>query len=172
MSPGVEIADVIKTLKESQNDPDAAYRRLSRQAEERENEAQALRAMAAAIDLLRPSVERQLPPSHLKAEQVHTTPLADGDDTRPVGIDAVRRVMREGGIWSAKDVLEELKRRGWEPRDAQHPQAATEAAVNRLYRVKKELDRVGRGKYRYKGIPSSPSTETLADFAKTGRAEP
>lgn len=76
----------------------------------------------------------------------------------PQGAEAVRQVMRGGGIWTARELLAELERRGWEPRNAKRPLAATEAAIGRLFRTKKELDRVGRGEYAYKGWPGLPTS--------------
>jgi hypothetical protein len=84
-------------------------------------------------------------------------PRVDADNTpqyRPapgaLGMDAVRRVMRTGGVWSAPEIHKELERRGWVSRAAKHPLRATEAAINRLYRDKKEIEKVERGRYRWK----------------------
>lgn len=170
----VDLQDVIVALQESQNDPDAATRQLRRDADQREAEAEGLRRLADAIDLLRsdrataavvvttdPDTDH-VPPGH-EIGRTLSTP------ERPAGIEAIRRVMREGGVWTAKELLEELTRRGWEPENAKHPQAATEAALNRLWKVKGELDRVARGQYRYKGLPASPaSAMDLGSFARGG----
>lgn len=89
---------------------------------------------------------------------------------RPVGTEAVRRIMREGGTWTTKGLFEELKHRGWESKTAQDPMKATEAAVSRLITVKKEIERVGRGEYRYVGVPGSPaSAEDVSNLAPSNR---
>ena len=80
--------------------------------------------------------------------------------------------MRDGGIWTIQGIFEELKHRNWDSKTAQDPLKATEAAVSRLVTVKKEVERVGRGEYRYVGVPTSPaSTEDLTSFASHGRQE-
>ena len=66
--------------------------------------------------------------------------------------------MMEGGVWRAADMLEELKKRGWESEHSQNPVRAVEAAMNRLWKVKGEIERVGRGQYVYKSLPASPSS--------------
>lgn len=81
----------------------------------------------------------------------------------PVGIEAARRVMREGGVWTVASLLNELQKRGWDSKDAEHPLKATEAAISRLHNVKKEIERVGRGKYRYKQAPGSVSLDRGSD---------
>jgi hypothetical protein len=154
--PKVDIPRVIKALEESQNDPDAAIRKLAIEAEEREAEAEALRGVAGAIRLI--------------TEGVASTPVAapppaappDPAPDIPAGMEAVRRVMKSGGVWTARTMLEELQRRGWDPKKAKHPQATVEAAMDRLFRVKEETERIGRGEYVYKGFPASPSLESLA----------
>lgn len=162
----VDITQIIKTLKATKNDPVAAIKRLEREADDREREAEALRGLVNTIRLLpeaadfSASSERATPPP--------VEPVRNGSaEPVPKGIDAVRRVMRAGGVYTAKDMLAELTKRGWEPKEAKHPLPTVEAAMNRLYRVKGELERVGRGEYTYKGFPASPSLEDLA-----GRAEP
>lgn len=148
MATAANIPRVIKALEESQQDPDAAIRSLESEAGEHENEAKALRQAVVAIKLLTGQQPGQKP-----------------SDETPTGMEAVRRVMREGGVWTARTMLEELKKRGWEPKKAKHPLPTVEAAMDRMYRVKGEIDRIGRGEYSYKGFPASPSLETLGDFA-------
>ncbi len=148
----VNIPRVIQALQESENNPDAAVRSLSAEANEREAEAEALRQVANTIRLL--------------------TVEDDGDggrdatDEPPRGMEAVRRVMREGGVYTGRSMLDELTKRGWEPKDAKHPLATVEAAMDRLFRVKEEIERVGRGEYTYKGFPASPTLETLSGIAQ------
>lgn len=142
------IPRVIEALQESENDPEAAVRSLEQDAAAHESEAKALRQAVIAIRLLTGEVSTRAPSTET-----------------PSGMEAIRRVMREGGVWTSKTLFEELKRRGWEPKKAKHPQATVEAAMDRLFRVKGEIERVGRGEYTYKGFPASPSLETLGDFA-------
>jgi hypothetical protein len=144
------IPRVIKALQESEDDPASAIKGIEVEAEKHEAEAKALRQAVVAIQLL--------------TGQMRLGPSSPSDET-PSGMEAIRRVMREGGVWTARMMFEELKKRGWEPKKAKHPQATVEAAMDRLYRVKKEIDRVGRGEYTMKGFPASPSLETLGDFA-------
>jgi len=158
----VDIPRVIKALKESEDDPEAAVRSLNSEANEREAEAEALRQVAGAIRLLTLNgVEAS--PTPLKP----STPAADSTSEPPKGMEAVRRVMREGGVYTGRAMLEALTKRGWEPKEAKHPLATVEAAMDRLFRVKKEIDRVGRGEYTYKGLPASQDFGTLM-----ARAEP
>lgn len=160
----VDIPRVIEALQESQNDPDAATSKLAAEADEREAEAEALRGVAQAIKLLTGgvgSVSAQVAVS--PASSVDTAPAETNEV--PTGMEAVRRVMKGGGVWTGRTMLEELTRRGWEPKKAKHPQATVEAAMDRLFRVKNEIERVGRGEYTYKGFPASPSLETLGEYA-------
>jgi len=156
----VDIPRVIKALEESQNDPDAAIRKLAAEAEEREAEAEALRGVAGAIRLLTDGAANAA-----EARRTGAAPPArdalNGSAEPPTGMEAVRRVMKEGGVWTGRAMLDELSRRGWEPKNAKHPLATVEAAMDRLFRVKKETERVGRGEYAYKGFPASPNLETL-----------
>lgn len=85
----------------------------------------------------------------------------------PRGVDAVRAVMREGGVWDTGQVLNALSKRGWIDNDVMHPRKAVETAVNRLYSKYGEVDRVGRGRYRYK---TAPTDQTLLNGS--GSAEP
>lgn len=149
--PKANIPRVIEALQKSENDPEAAIRSLENEAAEHEGEAQALRQAVVAIKLL--TGEAVLSGQGPAVQAVSNGP--------PVGMEAVRRVMREGGVWTARTMLDELEKRGWEPKDAKHPHAAVEAAMDRMFRVKGEIERVGRGEYAYKGFPPSPTFETL-----------
>jgi hypothetical protein len=83
---------------------------------------------------------------------------APDGDTGPRGMEAVRRVMREvGGDLNAREVHAHLENRGWVSPEAKFPLRGTEAAINRLYRMG-ELERVSRGRYRYKW----PASQQLA----------
>jgi hypothetical protein len=162
----VDIPRVIKALQESENDPEAAIRSLTGEADEREAEAEALRHAASAVRLLTipdgngaPAAKPPTPLGPTEGEPATSEP--------PKGMEAVRRVMREGGVYTGRSMLDELTKRGWEPKEAKHPLATVEAAMDRLFRVKKEIDRVGRGEYTYKGHPASPDFGTLMGSAET-----
>jgi hypothetical protein len=165
---------IIKALKEGEKDPRKAVKKLELEADEAEREAEALRGIANTIRLVpADGIEISTPLAPGEAEGAGQSSQLPGEDRRrdsvPGGIDAVRRVMREGGVWTAKAMLAELTKRGWEPKEAKHPLPTVEAAMNRLYRVKNEIERVGRGEYTYKGFPGSPTLETLQSGR---RAEP
>lgn len=104
---------------------------------------------------------------HATARAVATA--TEEEDDSPRGTEAVRRVMREGGTWTVQKLHDELARRGWVNPEAKHPVKATETALSRLHGKYQEVDRVGRGKYRYKGVPS-PLDELLPQ--SEGSAEP
>jgi hypothetical protein len=159
--PKVDIPRVIKALEESQNDPDAAIRKLRAESEEREAEAEALRGVAQAIRLITEGVENAPQNAGRRRELADANAGPDDESGPPQGMDAVRRVMKEGGVWTGRAMLDELTKRGWEPKKAKHPLATVEAAMDRLYRVKKEIERPRRGEYVYKGFPASPNLETL-----------
>jgi len=76
----------------------------------------------------------------------------------------VRRIMNDGGVWTARQLLDEMRKRGWESKESKNPIRPTEAAINRLWKVKKEIERVGRGQYRYIG-PGAPAPSPPAEFA-------
>jgi hypothetical protein len=147
MAANANIPRLIQALQESESDPNVAIGNLEGEAAAHEAEAKALRQAVMAIKLL-----TGLTPTEPKAEEP------------PTGMEAIRRVMREGGVWTARALLDELTRRGWNPKKAKNELATVEAAMDRLYRVKKEIDRVGRGEYTYKGFPASPSMDTLGDL--------
>jgi hypothetical protein len=164
----VDIPRVIKALQESENDPEAAIRSLTSEADEREAEAEALRHAASAVRLL------TIPDGNGATATKAPTPLkatpVESDSTSaepPKGMEAVRRIMREGGVYNGRSLLEEMTKRGWEPKDVKHPLATVEAAMDRLFRVKEELVRVNRGEYTYKGHPASPDFDTLMGSAET-----
>ncbi|MBA3261836.1 MAG: hypothetical protein H0T69_05100 [Thermoleophilaceae bacterium] len=91
----------------------------------------------------------------------------DAAEDAPRGTEAARRVMRDGGVWTVKRLHSELVQRGWVNPEAQHPEKATETALSRLHKKYHEVDRVGRGQYRYKTAPHDPN---LLD--PSGSAEP
>jgi hypothetical protein len=82
----------------------------------------------------------------------------------PRGTEAVRVIMRQGGVWGPNELLAEMEQRGWIDPDVMHPRKAVETAIARLYSKYREIERVGRGRYRYKvmkpqkgGITRDPS---------------
>lgn len=100
-------------------------------------------------------------------ERLARQPSPEPAGDAPRGTEAARRVMREGGVWTVKKLHDELVRRGWVNPDAQHPEKATETALSRLHKKYNEVDRVGRGQYRYRTAPHDPN---LLDT--NGSAEP
>lgn len=164
---------VQELMREYPDDPNQIIARCEREAEDRERRADALRGEALAFRQMIDAVGalsgvRAPSPAPVPAGPV---PNGSGGRTfstpqRPAGTEAVRRIMRDGGVWTIKAILEELKHRDWDSKTAQDPLKATEAAVSRLVTVKKEVERVGRGEYRYIGVPGSPpSTEDLPSHA-------
>lgn len=91
-----------------------------------------------------------------KAAETATSQDGNADPGAPRGMEAVRRIMREGGVWGGRDILDELVRRGWASPNAKFPIRATEAAINRLWKLG-ELEKVSRGRYRYKLAPTDQS---------------
>jgi hypothetical protein len=79
------------------------------------------------------------------------------DGRPPQGAEAIRLVMKDGGVWTSRMMLEELRRRDWESPCSTDPLRATSAAMTRLCREKHELERVGRGHYRYIGPWAAPT---------------
>lgn len=104
--------------------------------------------------------------------RAHSAPQAANgtDPASPRGTEAVRRVMKEGGVWTAKRLHAELERRGWVNPGTQHPAKATETALGRLHGKYGEVERVERGQYRYKR-PPQPVPDSLLD-PDPGSAEP
>ena len=69
----------------------------------------------------------------------------------PIGTEAVRRIMRESNsIWTFPGLLKEIQHRRWGSKATKDPQRSIEAAVHRLLYVHEEIERVGRGEYRYR----------------------
>lgn len=164
--------NAVQELMREFNDPNEIIARCEREAADRERRAGALQAEAVAFRQMIEAVGSlsgiRVPPA--PAQPVAATPVAPqraiSTPERPVGTEAVRRIMREGGVWTIQTLFEEMKHRGWDSKTAQEPLKAAEAALSRLVSVKKEVERVGRGQYRYVGAPSSPaSTDDLADLS-------
>jgi chromosome segregation ATPase len=68
------------------------------------------------------------------------------------GIEAVRAVLEEepDRVWRPKDVHAVLQDRGWLS-GAKSGIALTEGAINRLWKKTEEVERVAKGRYRWKG---------------------
>lgn len=137
----------LEALGENPESPEAAIADVEAQALDRERAASKLSAEAKALRDIANGIRTLSgqPP-------VSAMPANGPDDRRPEGMEAVRRIMKEeGGVWNARQLLAEMKKRGWESKDSDNPIRPTEAAISRLWRVKKEIERVGRGQYRYIG---------------------
>jgi hypothetical protein len=163
--------NAVQELMREYDDPNEIIARCEREAADRERRAEALQGEALAF---RQMIEAVGSLSGIRVPQAPVRPAGSpmapqrpiSTPERPVGTEAVRRIMREGGTWTTKSLFEELKHRGWESKTAVDPMKATEAAVSRLATVKKEIERVGRGEYRYVGVPGSPaSAEDVQNFA-------
>lgn len=86
----------------------------------------------------------------------------------PSGVQAIRRLFEEDPtrVWSAGDVHEALETRRWISTTTKHPRQGVEATISRLVR-RGEVERLGRGRYRAAGSPTS-SPEPALDA--TGKA--
>jgi hypothetical protein len=163
--------NAVQGLLREYDDPNEIIARCEREAGDRERRAEALQSEALAfrqmIDAVGSLSGIRVTPAPTRPAGGPAAPVRPvSTPERPVGTEAVRRVMRDGGVWTIQRLFEELKHRNWDSKTAQDPLKATEAAVSRLVSVKKEVERVGRGEYRYIGIPSSPdSAEELSSFA-------
>jgi hypothetical protein len=139
----------LEALRANPESPEAAIADVETQALGREREASKLNAQAKALRDIANGIRTlsgQAP--------VSPTPANGPDLSRPEGMEAVRRIMKEeGGVWNARQLLAEMRKRGWESKESENPIRPTEAAISRLWRVKKEIERVGRGQYRYIGAP-------------------
>jgi hypothetical protein len=73
------------------------------------------------------------------------------------GIAAVRAAIAQDPVraWKAREIHDLLVENGWINRNAGHPLRGTEAAISRLVN-KGELERVGRGEYRLRGLGVIP----------------
>ena len=70
--------------------------------------------------------------------------------------------MKAGGVWSINTLVGELLERGWGPITADNPARAVEAALSRMNKAG-EVDRVGRGQYRYaQNFPGSVAVEPMS----------
>ncbi|HET9197624.1 MAG TPA: hypothetical protein VFN92_05130 [Solirubrobacterales bacterium] len=144
----------LEALRKNPESPEAAIADVEGQALSREREASKLNAQAKALRDIANGIRT------LSGQPPISTAKANGPDlSRPEGMEAVRRIMKEeGGVWNARQLLAEMKKRGWESKESDNPIRPTEAAISRLWRVKKEIERVGRGQYRYIGAPDREET--------------
>jgi hypothetical protein len=143
----------LEALRDNPESPESAIADVETQALAREREASKLAAQAKALRDIANGIRT------LSGQPVSTSPASNGVELRPEGMEAVRRIMKEGGVWNAKQLLAEMEKRGWESKGSENPIRPTEAAISRLWRVKKEIERVGRGQYRYVG-PNAETTPT------------
>jgi hypothetical protein len=139
----------------------ASPSRLVRQAQLRRAFAARLLKEAEALDNIVAGIEVLQGPGDTgsngaPSEGEHSTAPTGAVPTQAPapGTEAVRAVMREGGVWNSSELHRELERRGWVAEGVQHPRKATETALNRLYQKYLEVERVGRGRYRYKRTPT------------------
>lgn len=168
---------VQELMREYPDDPNKIIARCEREAEDRERRAKALQGEAIAfrqmIDAVGSLSGVRVAPTPQPAAVAPTGGRTFSTPEKPAGTEAVRRILREGGIWTIKGLLEELKHRDWDSKTAQNPLKATEAAVSRLVTVKKEVERVGRGEYRYIGPPTSQAApDSQPSFPATENSSP
>ncbi len=93
---------------------------------------------------------------------------SDGPEApRPKGSDAIRQLLAEQPEreWKIADVIAELERRGWMSTEAQHPQAATRAAMQRLVNRFYEVERTAHGTYRLRRDVLPPGGHPLTPLS-------
>jgi hypothetical protein len=177
------LIEALKALRSNPDDPEAVIAGFEAQASKREQRVEKLQTEASALrgiadhmrSLLGEAGSTEKPPEETSAP----VPPPESNGIRPEGMEAIRQIMKAGGVWTGGQLLDEMKRRGWESKESKNPIRPTEAALNRLWKVKKEVERVGRGQYRYIGPPGTHtgSTDNLAllngeDHADRQRVEP
>lgn len=158
------LTEALKALQSNPENPEAVLSDFETQIARREQKISKLRAEATAlreiVNGMRGLLGQPAMPGGATAATASSQPSRPAaPDLRPEGMEAVRRIMKEGGVWTATQVLEEMKRRGWESKTSEDPIRPAEAAINRLWKVKREVERVGRGQYQYVGVnpPQTPS---------------
>jgi hypothetical protein len=87
-----------------------------------------------------------------RSDNLPATPPSELRNDVPRGTEAVRVIMRQGGVWSADGLLKEMDARGWIDPSVMHPRKAVETAITRLHSKYREIERVGRGRYRYREL--------------------
>ncbi len=175
--PTADSFDLLRSLSEiggfetslpTLNEQAVIRRKLARQLLD---EAQALEKIISGVNLLKgtPNLGEPGALDRIEAEvhaAIDTSKPAEPADV-PRGVEAVRAVMLDGGVWTVDQVYKTIMRRDWIDESVMHPRKAVETAVNRLYSKYGEVERVGRGRYRYKTAPTDP---TLLNGS--GSAEP
>lgn len=145
------LSKALKALQDNPENPEAAIKGF-------EDEATELRIRADSLDQIANGIRgligmavpaRALTPLTQTPPPIIPQPSPTPPSGVPEGMEAVRRIMREGGTWTVASIFEEMKKREWESKESKEPIRAAEAALNRLWKVKKEVERVGRGQYRY-----------------------
>ena len=120
--------------------------RIERQAEEASRQADRLTKIATLVrELGDDGLEELL--AVLEAEKPKNGNGKNGHGPKPAdeprGREAVRLIVRERpGMWTFRELKEEMLRRGWFTSDT-----GLEAAAKRLCRVNKEGRHVGKGRY-------------------------
>jgi len=146
------LTEALEAIRANSENPRAAIADFEAKAERLQAEANALRQIANGMRGLLGE-----PPAEVSSAgaQASGPPV---DRTRPEGMEAIRRIMKDGGVWTSRQLLDEMKKRGWESKGSPNPIRPTEAAINRLWKVKREIERVGRGEYRYIGTGAQTQT--------------
>lgn len=166
-----KLTEAIKALQSNPEHPEAVIADFEAQAEEREQKIEKLEAEKNALRLIVSGMRTLLgEPTSASQDTTAEAPATSApaapqsSEIRPEGMEAIRQIMKPGGVWTGGQLLDEMKRRGWESKESKNPIRPTEAALNRLWKVKKEVERVGRGRYRYIGVPDTRegSTNNLA----------
>ncbi len=148
--------EALRVLHTNPGNPGAVIADFESQAARRERQIERLQGEALALREIANGMRTLLgeAPQGNSGEEGATATPPRSSGMRPEGMEAVRRIMSDGGIWTAAQLLAEMKKRGWESRGSKNPIRPTEAAINRLWKVKMEIERVGRGQYRYIGLPT------------------
>jgi hypothetical protein len=161
------LTEALKALQSNPENPEAVLSDFEAQIARREQKISKLRSEAVALREIVNGMrgllgQPAMPDASTAAKAAGPGPPSPTADLRPEGMEAVRRIMKDGGVWTASQVLEEMKRRGWESRTSDDPLRPAEAAINRLWKVKREVERVGRGQYQYVGA-SAPEGQPGSD---------
>jgi hypothetical protein len=166
------LSKALKALQDNPDHPEAAIKGFEDEALELRIRAEALEQIANGIrGLMGKPVPTRMSASISQASApAFPQPSPAPPTGTPEGMEAVRRIMRGSGqAWTVREVFEEMKKRGWESKDSKEPLRPAEAAVNRLWKVKGEIERVGRGRYRYIET-NGDATGAVADTGLFGGA--
>jgi hypothetical protein len=145
------LSKALKALQDNPENPEAAIKGFEDEATELRVRADALDQIANGIRGLIGADAPMKAPTPLRPSPapIFPQPSPTPPSGVPEGMDAVRLIMAEGGTWTVASLFEEMQKRGWDSKESKEPSRAAEAALNRLWKVKKEVERVGRGQYRY-----------------------